>query len=91
MISVDTKKKALVGNYKNGGSDYRPKGDPQRVNVHDFVDRSSARRCPTASTTWRTTPDSSASDHERHREFAVEAIRSWLGRMGANVIRRRES
>ena len=39
VISVDTKKKELVGNYKNGGSDYRPKGDPRRVNVHDFVDK----------------------------------------------------
>ena len=38
VISVDTKKKELVGNYRNGGSDYRPKGDPQRVNVHDFAD-----------------------------------------------------
>src|SRR6266699_1620346 len=31
VISVDTKKKELIGNYKNGGTDYRPKGDPQRV------------------------------------------------------------
>ena len=46
VISVDTKKKELVGNFKNGGTDYRPKGDPQRVNVHDFEDKSSARSCP---------------------------------------------
>ena len=39
VISVDTKKKELVGNFKNGGSDYRPKGDPLRVNVHDFEDK----------------------------------------------------
>jgi hypothetical protein len=38
VISVNTKKKELVGNYKNGGSDYRPKGDPRRVKVHDFED-----------------------------------------------------
>ena len=37
VISVDTKKKELVGNYKNGGSDLRPKGEPRRVKVHDFV------------------------------------------------------
>ena len=43
VISVDTKKKELVGNFRNGGSGYGPKGDPQRVNVHDFVDRSWAR------------------------------------------------
>src|SRR6202790_2596707 len=34
VISVDTKKKELIGNFKNGGTDYRPKGNPQRVNVH---------------------------------------------------------
>ena len=39
VISVDTKKKELVGNFKNGGSDYRPKGDPLRVNMHDFEDK----------------------------------------------------
>ena len=50
VISVDTKKKELVGNFKNGGTDYRPKGDPQRVNVHDFETRSSARSCPMACT-----------------------------------------
>ena len=44
VISVDTKKKELVGNYRNGGSDYRPKGDPQRVKIHDFEDK--ARDCP---------------------------------------------
>src|SRR6202171_2308943 len=39
VISVDTKKKELVGNYRNGGCDYRPKGEPRRVNVHDFEDK----------------------------------------------------
>ena len=48
VISVDTKKKELVGNFKNGGSDYRPKGDPRRVNTHDFVaDRGRDRLSPT--------------------------------------------
>jgi len=37
VISVDTKKKELIGNYKNGGTDYRPKGDPRRVKVHDLA------------------------------------------------------
>src|SRR5262252_5273764 len=36
VISVDTKKREFVGNFRNGGTDYRPKGTPQRVNVHDF-------------------------------------------------------
>ena len=38
VISIDTKKKELVGAYKNGGSDYRPQGCPDKVGVHDFVD-----------------------------------------------------
>ena len=39
VLSVDTKKKELIGNYKNGGSGYRPEGAPVRVNVHDFPDK----------------------------------------------------
>ena len=46
VISVDTKKKELVGNYKNGGSDYRPKGDPLRVKVHDFEDKELGKVAP---------------------------------------------
>ncbi|HKN28557.1 MAG TPA: ISAzo13 family transposase [Roseiarcus sp.] len=46
VISVDTKKKELVGNFKNGGSDYRPKGDPLRVNVHDFEDKDLGKVVP---------------------------------------------
>ena len=83
VISVDTKKKELVGNYKNGGSDYRPKGDPQRVNVHDFVDKELGKAVPygiydvaanAGFVSVGITSDTA--------EFAVEAIRSWLGRMG---------
>ena len=39
MISVDTKKKELVGEYKNGGREWRPAGEPEKVKVHDFIDR----------------------------------------------------
>ena len=46
VISVDTKKKELVGNYKNGGSDYRPKGDPLRVKTHDFEDKELGKVSP---------------------------------------------
>jgi hypothetical protein len=46
VISVDTKKKELVGNFKNGGTDYRPKGNPQRVNVHDFEDKKLGKVVP---------------------------------------------
>ena len=83
VISVDTKKKELVGNYKNGGSDYRPKGDPRRVNVHDFVDKELGKAVPygiydvaanAGFVSVGITSDTA--------EFAVEAIRSWLERMG---------
>jgi hypothetical protein len=46
VISVDTKKKELVGNFKNGGSDDRPKGEPCRVNVHDFEDKTLGKVVP---------------------------------------------
>ncbi|MGZ8323637.1 MAG: ISAzo13 family transposase, partial [Rhodoplanes sp.] len=46
VISVDTKKKELIGNYKNGGTDYRPQGDPRRVKVHDFEDEELGKIVP---------------------------------------------
>jgi hypothetical protein len=52
VISVDTKKKELIGNYKNGGTDYRPKGDPRRVKVHDFKDKKLGKVGPMACTMW---------------------------------------
>ena len=83
VISVDTKKKELVGNYKNGGTDYRPKGDPQRVKVHDFEDKALGKVAPygvydvTADEAWVSlgiTADTA--------EFAVQSIRTWLLRLG---------
>jgi hypothetical protein len=55
VISVDTKKKELIGNFKHAGTDYRPQRSPQRVNVTTSRIRRSARRSPTASTTSPTT------------------------------------
>ena len=46
VISVDTKKKELVGDFKNGGSELRPKGQPELVRVHDFVDKELGRATP---------------------------------------------
>ena len=46
VISVDTKKKELIGNFKNGGTDYRPKGDPDLVNVHDFINKKLGKMSP---------------------------------------------
>jgi len=83
IISVDTKKKELIGNYKNGGTDYRPKGDPARVKVHDFEDKSLGKVAPygvydvIADEAWVSvgiTADTA--------EFAVQSIRTWLVRMG---------
>ena len=61
VISVDTKKKELVGNYKNGGSDYQPRAIRSVSTCTISLTRSWARLCPTASTTWRPTPDLSVS------------------------------
>ena len=46
VISVDTKKKELVGNYRNNGREWRPKGMPEQVNVHDFIDPELPRAVP---------------------------------------------
>ena len=83
VISVDTKKKELVGNFKNGGREYRRKGDPERVNVHDFKIEKLGRVNPygiydlTHNEGWvnvGTDNDTSA--------FAVESIRQWWNSMG---------
>lgn len=46
VISVDTKKKELIGRFKNGGRQWRPKGNPERVNVHDFLDKKKGKAIP---------------------------------------------
>ena len=46
VISIDTKKKELIGAFKNGGSDYREQGCPDKVNVHDFVDKDLGKVAP---------------------------------------------
>jgi len=83
VISVDTKKKELVGNYRNGGTDYRPKGDPRRVKVHDFEDKTLGKVAPygvydvTADEGWVSVGITSDT-----AEFAVQTIRTWLERRG---------
>jgi Rhodopirellula transposase DDE domain len=83
VISVDTKKKELVGNYRNGGTDYRPKGDPKRVKVHDFEDKKLGKVAPygvydiAANNGWV----SVGITHDT-AEFAVSAIRTWREKMG---------
>lgn len=83
VISVDTKKKELVGNFKNGGCELRPKGQPEKVRVHDFVLPELGRANPYGvydlahNTGWV----SVGIDHDT-AAFAVESIRRWWNAMG---------
>ena len=53
VISIDTKKKELVGAYKNGGKEWRPAGSPEQVKVHDFIDKDLGKANPTPTPTHR--------------------------------------
>jgi transposase len=83
VISVDTKKKELVGPYKNGGQTWRPKGDPQLVNVHDFPDKELGKAVPYGvydigqNLGWVNV----GCDHDT-ASFAIESIRRWWLSMG---------
>lgn len=86
VISVDTKKKELVGNFKNKGSTWKPKGSPEKVNVHDFEDKELGKVVPfgiydlTENTGWVNV----GIDHDT-AVFAVASIRGWWGSMGKEV------
>ena len=84
VISVDTKKKELIGPFKNGGSDYRPKGSPEAVNGHDFADKTLGKVAPYG--IYDPVDDrgwvSLGIDHDT-AEFAVNAIRTWHERIGS--------
>ena len=83
VIAVDTKKKELLGNFKNHGAELRPKGDPEPVRVHDFVIPELGRAAPYGvydlanNSGWV----SVGVDHDTSA-FAVETIRRWWYRMG---------
>ena len=83
VISVDTKKKELVGNFKNNGREWRPQGQPEHVSVHDFIDPKLGRAVPygvydiTNNVGWV----SVGIDHDT-ASFAVNAIRRWWRTMG---------
>jgi len=83
VISVDTKKKELIGDYKNAGSDYRPQGDPINVNVHDFIDKELGKAIPYGVYDIGANAGcvSVGVDHDT-AEFAVNAIRRWHETMG---------
>ncbi len=86
VISVDTKKKELVGNYKNVGKELRPKGKPEQVKVYDFVDKELGRANPYGvydiadNSAWV----SVGTDHDT-AAFAVSTIRRWWFSMGKDL------
>src|SRR5881296_1268938 len=88
-ISVDTKKKELVGNFKNAGREWRARGQPQSVQVHDFVQPELGRAIPYgvydlgANTGWV----SVGIDHDT-AAFAVASIRHWWQAMGRRAYPR---
>ena len=82
-ISVDTKKKELVGEYKNGGRELRAKGNPENVKSHDFVDPKLGRVSPYGVYDIQENEGwvSVGISHDT-AEFAVESIRSWWKELG---------
>jgi hypothetical protein len=83
VISVDTKKKELVGDFKNGGREYRPSGNPEKVRVHDFLIKELGRAVPygvydlAANVGWVNL----GIDHDT-AAFAVHSIRRWWQEIG---------
>jgi transposase len=83
VISVDTKKKELVGDFKNAGREWQPTGQPELVRMHDFADKELGKAIPygvydlTANAGWV----SVGQDHDT-AEFAVETVRRWWQQMG---------
>ena len=86
VISVDTKKKELVGNFKNGGREWQPKGAPEEVMVHDFPTDATGKAIPygvydmARDEAWV----SVGRDHDTPA-FAVASIRQWWKKMGSGA------
>lgn len=84
VISVDTKKKELIGNFKKEGQEYREKGNPLEVNAHDFPDKELGKAIPYGvydvqqNEGWVNV----GKDHDT-AQFAVESIRQWWVHMGS--------
>ncbi len=83
VISIDTKKKELIGRYKNAGSDYRPEGCPDAVKVHDFVDDELGKVVPYGVYDIAANAGcvSVGIDNDT-AQFSVNSIRRWLDVMG---------
>jgi hypothetical protein len=86
VISIDTKKKELVGDFVNGGREYQPQGCPEQVRVHDFIDKRLGKAIPygvydmTRNCGWV----SVGVDHDT-AEFAVATLQQWWQRMGQEM------
>lgn len=86
VVSVDSKKKELVGNYKNEGRTWRPKNDPEKVKDHDFIDKEQGKTIPygifdvSRNRGWV----SVGIDHDT-AAFAVASLRSWWSNEGRVV------
>ena len=86
VVSVDAKKKELVGPFRNGGREWRPRGRPEPVEVYDFAKKDLGKALPygvydqTANTGWVGV----GIDHDT-AEFAVETLRRWWRNMGSQV------
>jgi hypothetical protein len=91
VISVDTKKKELVGDFKNGGREWHPQGEPEEVRVHDFMDAELGKAIPygvydiTNNQGWVNV----GIDHDT-AYFAAASIRRWWQEMGAARFPRAE-
>jgi Rhodopirellula transposase DDE domain len=89
VISVDTKKKELIGDFKNAGREWQPAGQPEKVRVHDFIDPELGKVAPygvydvTANVGWV----SVGIDHDT-AEFAVHSIKRWWLEMGRPLYRK---
>jgi hypothetical protein len=88
VISVDTKKKENVGNYKNNGKEYSKKGEPIKVNTYDFVDKELGKVSPYGvydvdkNNGWVSVGVSSDT-----AEFAVNSIKEWWNEMGSVIYK----
>jgi biotin operon repressor len=86
VISVDCKKKELIGNFKNGGQEWEKSGSPQEVNVYDFIDKKLGKAAPygaydiAQNVGWVSVGISSDT-----AQFAVNTIRTWWHQMGKDT------
>jgi hypothetical protein len=84
IVSIDTKKKELVGEFKNGGQEWQPQGEPEKVKVHDFPDKELGKVAPYGvydlanNEGWV-----SVGIHSDTAQFAANSVQRWWDEMGA--------